>query len=84
MKKSKNILFLFLFALMHFQIVAQPTTEEQLAMQFYENKEFDKAIEYYEKLYNKKSPQQFYTPYLNCLLETKEYKKAEKIVKKHI
>jgi tetratricopeptide (TPR) repeat protein len=58
--------------------------DEQLALQFYQNKDFDKALDYYEKLYNKKSPQLFYTPYLNCLLETKDFKKAEKIVKKQI
>lgn len=83
MLQIKNILFLlsFLFAL---SVNAQPGTDEQLAQQFYQNKEFDKALAYYEKLYNKKSPDQFYTPYLNCLLETKEFKRAEKIVKKHI
>jgi tetratricopeptide (TPR) repeat protein len=63
-------------------IFAQPGTDEQLAQQFYQNKEFDKALDYYEKLYNKKSPENFYAPYLNCLLETKDFKKAEKIVKK--
>lgn len=65
-------------------ITAQISTEEQLAAQFYQNKEFDKALDYYEKLYNKKSSLQFYTPYLNCLLELKDFKKAEKIVKKQI
>ncbi len=55
-----------------------------MAIQYFQNKEFDKALDYYEKLYNKKSPQQFYSQYLNCLIETKDYKKAEKIVKKHI
>lgn len=69
---------------MHKPLIAQISTDEQLAIQFYDNKEFDKALEYYEKLYNKKSPQEFYTPYLTCLLETKDYKKAEKIAKKQI
>lgn len=69
---------------MHLHIFAQVSTDEQLAQQFYQNKEFDKALDYYEKLYNKKSPDQFYSPYLNCLLETKDYKKAEKIVKKQM
>jgi len=81
MKKTLFILFLFVIQLSSF---AQPTTDEQLALQFYQNREFDKALDYYEKLYNKKSPQEFYTPYLNCLLELKEFKKAEKIVKKQI
>jgi tetratricopeptide (TPR) repeat protein len=77
-------LLLFGFVLIHNNIIAQPGTDEQLAQQFYQNKEFDKALDYYEKLYNKKSPQVFYTPYLNCLLETKDFKKAEKIAKKQI
>lgn len=84
MKKTKHILFFFAFVFIQSHIIAQPSTDEQLAQQFYQNKEFDKALEYYEKLYNKKSPQLFYTPYLNCLLETKDFKKAEKIAKKQI
>ncbi|MCW3084572.1 MAG: hypothetical protein JWP12_1938 [Bacteroidetes bacterium] len=69
---------------MHMHALAQPSADEQLAQQFYQNKEFDKALDYYEKLYNKKSPVTFYTPYLNCLIETKDFKKAEKIAKKQI
>lgn len=84
MKSIKYILFLFAVVFIQSNIIAQPGTDEQLAQQFYQNKEFDKALEYYEKLYNKKSPQLFYTPYLNCLLETKDFKKAEKIAKKQI
>lgn len=84
MKNIKHILLLFAFAFSHLHITAQPSTDEQLAMQFYQNKEFDKALDYYEKLYNKKSPQTYYSPYLNCLLETKDFKKAEKIAKKQI
>ncbi|MBL7889997.1 MAG: tetratricopeptide repeat protein [Bacteroidia bacterium] len=84
MKYIKHIFFILSFALSSAISFAQPSTDEQLALQFYQNKEFDKALDYYEKLYNKKSPQLFYTPYLNCLLETKDFKKAEKIVKKHI
>lgn len=63
---------------------AQTNTDLQLAQQFYDNKEFDKALDYYEKLYNKISSEEFYTPYLNCLLELKEFKTAEKVIKKQI
>ncbi len=84
MKKIKHIIPLFAFVFIHLHIYAQPSTDEQLALQFYQNKEFDKALDYYEKLYNKKSTQLFYTPYLNCLLQTKDFKKAEKIVKRQI
>lgn len=84
MNYIKYILFFFSFLFSTAIGFAQPSTDEQLAIQFYQNKEFDKALDYYEKLYNKKSPQLYYTPYLNCLLETKDFKKAEKIVKKQI
>lgn len=84
MKNIKNIFFLFVFIFTSTISFAQPSPDEQLAIQYFQNKEFDKALDYYEKLYNKKSPQQFYSQYLNCLIETKDYKKAEKIVKKHI
>ena len=84
MKYIKHIAFLFAVVFLQIHIFAQQSTDEQLAQQFFQNKEFDKALDYYEKLYNKKSPQQFYTPYLNCLIETKDFKKAEKIVKKQI
>ncbi len=83
MKKLKYILF-FVFVIVASLLSAQPSTEEQLALQFYQNKEFDKALDYYEKLYNKKSPQLFYSKYVDCLVETKDFKKAEKIIKKHI
>ncbi|MBL7883839.1 MAG: tetratricopeptide repeat protein [Bacteroidia bacterium] len=72
-----------LFLVFKTNVVAQ-STDEKLALQFYQNREYDKALDYYEKLYNKSSTQIFYTPYLNCLIETKDFKKAEKIVKKHI
>lgn len=66
-------------------VYAQPiSTDEQLAVQYFQNKEFEKALDYYEKLYNKKSSQQYYSPLLNCLLELKEFKKAEKFVKKYL
>ncbi len=84
MKNIKHIVFLFSFVLVSAFSIAQTSTDEQLALQFYQNKEFDKALDYYEKLYNKKSQELFYKYYLNCLLETKDFKKAEKVVKKQI
>ncbi|EFK96878.1 Tetratricopeptide-like helical [sediment metagenome] len=53
-------------------------------MQYYQNHEFDKALDYYEKLYYKTSSTIYYEKYLSCLLETKDFNKAEKLVKKQI
>ncbi len=52
-------------------------------MQFYEQKQYDKAIVYFEKLYDK-LPDAYFIYYFKCLIETKDYKTAEKITKRHI
>lgn len=78
--------FLLLF---QFKLKAQDDTtlvplspDEQLAAQYYQAGEFDKAVVYYEKLYTKNPISLYYNYYLNCLINTKSYKKAEKTVKK--
>ena len=76
-------LLIIIFTIIVSGLFAQKNTDEQLALQFFNNKEYDKAIIYYEKLYEKNSFS-FYTNYFKCLLYTKEYKKAEKIAKKQI
>jgi tetratricopeptide (TPR) repeat protein len=81
-------LFLVCFLLVQFKLNAQDTTvvpaspDEQLAVQYYQAAEYDKAVIYYEKLYNKNPIAIYYNYYLNCLIYTKNFKKAEKTVKK--
>ncbi len=59
----------------------QDRTTEQLALQYYNNGEFDKAAELYGELF-KKSPNTFYyNYYLNSLLEAGNYRDAERLVK---
>ena len=60
------------------------TTDEQLAFQYLQNKEFDKAVVYYEKFFNKKDGIAYYNPYLLCLVKLQQYDKAEKMIKKLI
>jgi tetratricopeptide (TPR) repeat protein len=62
---------------------AQKNMDDKLAMQFYDQKQFDKAASYFEKLYDKQ-PDAYFTYYYNCLVETKDYKTAEKIIKRQI
>ena len=82
MKLRSIILTIISLLLFSGSVFAQSTTDEQLAVQYYQNKEFDKAVVYYEKLYNKKGNEIYYSYYLACLLELKDYSKAEKVVKK--
>ncbi|MCW9041246.1 MAG: tetratricopeptide repeat protein [Flavobacteriales bacterium] len=62
---------------------SQTTTDEKLALQFFNNEEYDKAVVYFEKLYNKTHETSYYERLLQCYLYMEEYKDAEKLVKKH-
>lgn len=59
------------------------STDEQLASHYYRNGEYDKAVMYYEKLYDK-SPSSYYSYYLICLTEMGDYEEAEKLAKKQL
>ena len=77
-------LFIVVLLVSNFSIVyAQKSFDDKLAIQYYDQKQFDKAIVYFEKLYDK-LPDAYYSYYFKCLLETKDYKSAEKITKKQI
>ncbi|HEY4800609.1 MAG TPA: tetratricopeptide repeat protein [Bacteroidia bacterium] len=81
----RNILLAGCFCIRASTVFSQPTTtDEKLAAQYLENKEYDKAITYYEKFFNKKDEAAFYNQYLICLIKLKEYDKAEKTVKRVI
>jgi len=62
----------------------QVITEERLAAQYYRNKEYNKAAEIYERLYNQQPTQYYYTYYYFCLIQLREYQKAVKLVKKQL
>ena len=60
----------------------KPSAKEQLAREYYKNKEYEKAAELFAVLYDKTPSRQYYIYYFNCLLYLKDYKTAEKLVKK--
>lgn len=66
---------------------AQPGTDEQLAAQYFQRGEYDKAILYYEKLYRKTPTPYFYEQLYKSHVNLKQYDEAEKVVKdqlKHV
>jgi len=63
---------------------AQSETDIQLAQHYFTNGEFDKATSYYEKLYSSQSTKIYFTRYLECLVQIKDFKTAEKTIKKYI
>ena len=56
--------------------------KEQLAREYYKNKNYEKAAELFGQLYEDSPSSQYYIYYFNCLLYLKDYKTAEKLVKK--
>jgi len=58
------------------------TSDEQLAAQYFQNKEYEKAAFYFEKLFDKNPIDRYYQNLLTCWIETENFSKAEKLVKK--
>ena len=80
-RKVLAILFLCCVALV---VQAQPDTDEQLAKQFFDNREFDKSAILYEKLFDKAPLQEYFEGYLESVLAQNDFKTAEKFIKKQI
>ena len=55
--------------------------DEQLAIQFFQDRDYEKAADIYERLYQKTPTQFYYTYLLYCYVENRDYDKAEKLVK---
>ncbi|MBP7463894.1 MAG: tetratricopeptide repeat protein, partial [Bacteroidales bacterium] len=60
------------------------TYDQELAAQYMNAREFDKAAILWEQLYDKYRYRQYLTNYLKCLSELKEFEKAEKFIKKEV
>lgn len=75
-------IFLFFTLFCQFHIGLAQNSEEQMAVQFYNNREYEKAIELFEKLYDKRPDSYFYSYLLFSYVELKDFRSAERLVKK--
>jgi len=66
------------------QDAMRPGNEEPLAIQYYQSREYEKAAEIFERLYEQKPSPYYFQYLLLCLVETREYGKAERLVKKNM
>ena len=57
---------------------------EELANEYFNNGEFEKALLYLEDIYKKRPAANIYEKYLACLKETEQFDEAEKLVKRHM
>ena len=55
--------------------------EDQMAMQFFQARNFEKAGELYSRIYPKNPSYYNYTYYLFCLVETLDYEEAKKLIR---
>jgi len=77
---KQGLLTLVFLLISVFSVYAQ-STEEKLALQYFQNSEFDKAADLYKEIYKKQPTPIYYNYYLNCLFAKEDYKTAEKFVR---
>jgi len=63
-------------------LFAQSQSSIQLANHYYTQGEFSKAREYYETIYKRNPLDVYFERYYHCLMYEKDYKSAEKLLKK--
>ena len=80
----KQIIFFFFLFLIAFDTAAQTSTDDALAMQYYQDGDFEKARALYQKLFDKGKNDTYFDSYLNTLLKLKQFDEAEKIIKAQI
>ncbi|MFN7910212.1 MAG: tetratricopeptide repeat protein [Bacteroidota bacterium] len=81
----RKLLYIGILVANYLNLFAQKpnNSNEKLALQYFENKEFDKANDYLSDLYAN-NPDNWYPYYFKSLMAVKDYSKAEKITKKQL
>ena len=80
----RNLFILLLTFLSIGTTLAQPGTDEQLAAQYFQQGDMEKALLYYEKLYRKQPTDHYYEQLLKCYEGLKDLEQAEKLVKEQL
>ncbi|MBU2020335.1 MAG: tetratricopeptide repeat protein [Bacteroidetes bacterium] len=75
---------LYIFLLFISTSVLAQDTDFQLAQLYYSKGEFEKALPYVEKIYDREPSKVNFLKYYQCLVETKNLKDAEKLLKKQL
>lgn len=58
--------------------------DAQLAAQYFRNRDYEKAVVLYQKLYEEQGSNVYYTYYLYCLVGLESFKEAERLVKNQV
>lgn len=65
-------------------VAQQSTIERDIALEYFRNREYDKALPLFEKLWDDNPSDFHYHYYFHCLIESKDFKKAEKAARRQI
>lgn len=83
-KYLKILLLIFIVSFSDSKLIAQKDTDGKLAAEYYNNKEYDKAVIYYQKLFDRTKSPAYYVRLLNCFIQLEEFKNGEKLVKRQL
>ena len=72
-----SILFITLYGFVYPQTIK----EESIAKEYYEQGQFSKASQIFEKVFKKKKTKSVYVKYIDCLIQIQSYSKAERVIK---
>lgn len=79
---SRTILLLLISVFLSFQLSAQ---ESKLAEQYFQNGEYEKAGQLFQRLYDAQSSSEYYLDrYIDCLLKLKQFAEGEKVLKREL
>jgi tetratricopeptide (TPR) repeat protein len=62
----------------------QEGSDQQLAQHYFSSEEYEKALVYFERIFSKDPSKFTFHRYYECLIKVKNYKEAEKLLKKQI
>ena len=82
MSSMRRFLFTCLLVIVSSLVFAQQTPDEQLAIQYYKDAEYEKAAELFDKIPLTKRNSYIYYYYFQTLSELRDFDKLEKLVKK--
>jgi len=78
----KQIVLLLVCFLLSTQLFSQIDADTQLAADYFQKKEFDKALTLYQKLFQQSNSRTYFDFVVQCSVELKQFDDAEKTIKK--
>lgn len=79
-----RIIFILLVFFSFLNLTGQPQIDHRLAMEYFQDKEYEKASELFLSLFNTNKSSVYFTYYFRCLSSLEAYEEVEKFIRKQI